>query len=110
MPYAARILVLPGPPKTLPKTPSLKLGEYASPIRGPKLLYRVGASVLGMPGSPGYTSPWGESGNTVDCSPLTQVWILPWVSYQGMLASQRSPRFSVKSGFTFQESCAYAPP
>src|SRR5579862_154719 len=104
MPKAARILVFPGPPKILCKAPSLKLGEYAKPRRGPKLSYRVGASVLGMPGSPGNTRPVGEPGNTVDCSPLTQVWILPCVSYQGMLTSQRSPMFSVRLGVAFHES------
>src|SRR5208282_4230708 len=104
------MLVLPGPPNILPNSPSLKPGEYARPMRGPKLLYLVGASVLGIPGSPGYTSPVGEFGKTVDCSPLTQVWILPWVSYQGMLTSQRRPKFSVRSGVAFHESCAYAPP
>src|ERR1700683_5403218 len=98
------MLDLPGPPKTLPNTPSLKLGEYARPRRGPKLSYRVGASVLGMPGSPGYTRPWGDKGKTVDCSPLTHVWIFPWVSYQGMLASQRRPKFTVRLGVAFHES------
>jgi len=34
---AARMLVLPGPPKILPNAPSLKLGEYAIPRRGEKL-------------------------------------------------------------------------
>src|SRR5271170_5107461 len=104
------MLLFPGPPKILPNTPSLKLGEYASPSRGPKLLYRVGASVLGIPGSPGNTKPVGASGNTVDCSPATQVWIFPCQSYQGMLTSQRRPRFRVRFDFTFQESWAKAPP
>src|SRR6185312_8104359 len=110
MPNAARMLVLPGPPVILPRSPSLKSGEYAMPMRGAKLLYRVGASVLGMPGSPGTTQPKGAVGNCVDCNPGTMVSILPCVSYQGMLTSQRKPRFKVKFGFTFQESCTYAPP
>src|SRR5262245_45088245 len=100
MPYAARILVLPGPPKILPATPLLNPGEYAMPTRGAKLLYRVGASVLGMPGSPGTTQPRGAVGNCVDCRPGTMVSILPCVSYQGMLTSQRRPRFNVTFGFT----------
>src|SRR5271165_5969444 len=104
------MLVLPGPPKILPSAPSLKSGEYARPRRGPKLLYFVGASVLGMPASPGNTNPVGESGNTVDCRPGTQAWIFPCVSYHGMLTSQRSPRFSVRLGLTFHESCTNAPP
>src|ERR1700729_1059173 len=104
------MLVLPGPPKILPSAPSENPGEYARPNRGPKLLYLVGASVLGMPGSPGNTKPEGASGKTVDCSPGAKVWIFPWVSYHGMLTSQRKPRLSVRFDFTFQESWAKAPP
>src|SRR6201993_5008311 len=104
------MLDLPGPPNILPRTPSENPGEYASPNRGPKLLYFVGASVLGMPGSPGNTRPAGEPGKTTDCFPGTQVWILPCVSYQGMLTSQRKPRFTVRLGVAFQVSWAYAPP
>src|SRR5579871_2468782 len=99
------MLLFPGPPKIFPNAPSLKVGEYANPKRGPKLLYLVGASVLGMPLSPGYTRPCGESGKTVDCCPLTQVWIFPCVSYQGMLTSQRRPALIVRLGVAFQESC-----
>src|SRR5260370_32517990 len=106
MPYDARMLVLPGPQKTLPKTPSLKSGEYAKPRRGPKLLYLVDARVLGTPGSPGKTRPLGEPGNTVDCCPGMKVWILPWVSYQGVLTSQRRPIFNVRLGVAFHESWA----
>src|SRR5258707_15884250 len=104
------MLVLPGPPNIMPRTPSENPGEYASPNRGPKLLYFVGARVLGMPGSPGNTRPVGASGNTVDCCPGLKVCIFPCVSYHGMLASQRNPRFSVRFDFTFQESWAKAPP
>src|SRR6185312_2499439 len=100
MPYAARMLVLPGPPVILFRSPSWKSGEYATPARGAKLLYRVGASVLGIPGSPGTTQPFGAVGNTVDCRPGTMVSILPCVSYQGMLTSQRRPRLKVKLGLT----------
>src|SRR5438270_12195902 len=110
MPNAARMLVLPGPPNILPRTPSEKPGEYAKPNRGPKLLYLVGASVFGIPGSPGNTRPVGEPGKTVDCSPGTKACSLPWVSYQGMLTSQRRPRLRVRLGLTFQVSCANAPP
>src|SRR6516225_8773752 len=110
MPKAARILVLPGPPNILPSTPSENPGEYAKPSRGPKLSYLVGASVLGMPASPGNTNASGASGNTVDCCPGTQVWIFPCQSYQGMLTSQRKPRLSVRLGVTFQESWTKAPP
>src|SRR5580693_10522010 len=104
------MLDLPGPPNILPRTPSENPGEYAKPSRGAKLLYLVGASVLGIPGSPGNTRPVGASGNSVDCSPGTQVWIFPCQSYQGILTSQRRPRFRVRLGFTFQESWANAPP
>ena len=52
----------------------------------------------------------GAVGNWVDCKPGTIVSILSCVSYQGMLTSQRNPRFRVKLGFTRQESWAYAPP
>src|SRR5579864_5969080 len=104
------MLVLPGPPNTLPRTPSENPGEYANPTRGPKLLYFVGESVLGTPGSPGNSKPAGESGKTVDCSPGTKVWIFPCVSYHGMLTSQRNPRLSVRLGFIFQVSCTNAPP
>src|SRR5579871_1533441 len=105
MPYAARMLVLPGPPVSLPIKPSLKSGEYAMPTLGAKLLYRVGANVFGMPGSPGTTQPKGAVGNCVDCSPGTMVSIFPWVSYQGMLTSQRNPILSVKFDFSLYTSC-----
>src|SRR5260370_33909947 len=98
------MLVFPGPPNTAPNNPAVKPGEYAKTLRGPKLLYRVGASVLGMPASSGNTNPSGASGNTVDCCPGTQLWIFPCQSYQGMLTSQRRPRLRVRLGFTFQES------
>src|SRR5258708_17360277 len=98
------MLVLPGPPKILPNTPSVKFGEYAKPTRGPKSLYLVGVSVLGTPGSPGYTKPLGDKGKSTDCSPGMIDWILPCVSYHGVLYSQRRPRFNVRFGFTFQES------
>ena len=45
----------------------------------------------GNPGSPGTSQPFGAPGKTVDCTPGTMVWILFWVSYQGMLTSQRRP-------------------
>src|SRR5882757_2803176 len=104
------MLDLPGPPNILPRTPSENPGEYAKPSRGPMLLYFVGASVLGIPGSPGNTRPAGASGNSVDVWPGLKVCIFPWVSYHGMLTSQRTPRFSVRFDLTFQESCAKAPP
>src|SRR5437016_9734739 len=104
------MLVLPGPPKILAPTPSLNPGEYAMPSLGEKSLYRVGASVLGMPGSPGTTHPNGAVGNCVDCKPGTMVSILPCVSYHGMLTSQRTPRLRVRFGFTLKVSSAKAPP
>src|SRR5258708_7326378 len=104
------MLVLPGPPNSLPRAPSVNPGEYARPTRGPKLLYRVGAKVLGIPGSPGTTQPRGAVGNCVDCKPGTMVSILPCVSYQGMLTSQRRPKFKVKLGRIRNESWAKAPP
>src|ERR1700730_15769117 len=100
MPKDARMLVLPGPPKIFAPTPSEKLGEYARPRRGAMLLYRVGASVLGMPGSPGTTQPNGAVGNCVDCRPGTMVSILPCLSYHGMLTSQRTQCFRVKCGLS----------
>ena len=57
-----------------------------------------------MPGSPGTTQPSGAVGNCVDCNPGTMVSILPCVSYQGMLTSQRTPRLSVKFGFNLYTS------
>src|SRR6476660_9817715 len=104
------MLVLPGPPKTLCNTPSLKSGEYAMPMRGAKLLYRVGASVFGIPGSPGNTHPLGDFGKSTDCSPGFHVSIFPCVSYHGMLTSQRRPKFKVRLDLAFQESCTNAPP
>src|SRR5215469_15866972 len=109
-PNPARMLVWPEPPVSFLRNPLSVFGEYASPMRGPKLLYRVGARVLGIPGSPGKTQPRGDKGKSTDCSPGFQVSILPWVSYQGMLTSQRRPRFKVKLDFAFQESCTNAPP
>ena len=46
------------------------------PRRGAKLLYLVGASVLGIPGSPGYTKPFGAVGYRTDCKPGTSATIL----------------------------------
>src|SRR5262245_28924764 len=97
MPAAARMLVLPGPPKILPSTPSEAFGDQANPSRGAKLRHVVGASVDGIgsppgrPGSPGTSHPFGAPGNTVDCTPGTMVWILFCVSYQGMLTSHLRP-------------------
>jgi hypothetical protein len=65
---------------------------------------------LVIPGSPGNTNPVGDFGNIVDVWPGFQAWILPCVSYHGMLTSQRKPRFSVRFGVTFQVSCTNAPP
>src|SRR5436189_5107840 len=104
------MLDIPGPPKILPAIPSLKPGEQAMPRLGEKLLYRVGASVLGIPGSPGTTHPSGAVGNCVDCKPGTMVSILPCVSYHGMLTSQRTPRLRVRFGLTLKVSSAKAPP
>src|SRR5580704_17595382 len=63
-----------------------------------------------MPGSPGTSQPFGAVGNCVDCTPGTRVSILSSVSYHGMLASHRSPRFKVRFGLTRKESCTYAAP
>src|SRR5438270_13148072 len=104
------MLVLPGPPVSFPRRPSEKSGEYAIPARGAKLLYRVGASVLGIPGSPGTTQPLGAVGKTTDCSPGTMVSIFPCVSYHGMLTSHRRPRFTVRLGFTLYASWINNPP
>src|ERR1700719_3580862 len=100
------MLVLPGPPKILPPTPSAKPGDQATPTRGAKSLYRVGARVRGTPGSPGTTQPFGAVGNCVDCSPGTIVSILSWVSYQGWFTSHRRPKLKVRLGVTRNESCA----
>src|SRR2546423_538840 len=51
-----------------------------------------------MPGPPGTTQPFGAVGNCEDCSPGTLVSSLPCASYQGMLTSQRIPRFIVSVG------------
>src|SRR5213080_4332516 len=97
MPAAARMLVFPGPPSSLTRMPPDVFGDQASPSRGAKFPYVVGARVGGMgpppgkPGSPGTSHPFGAPGNTVDCTPGTTVSILFCVSYQGMLASQRKP-------------------
>src|SRR5438552_1751386 len=97
MPAAARMLVFPGPPNSLPSTPPDVFGDQAMPRRGAKFPYVVGASVGGIgpppgnPGSPGTSHPFGEPGNTVDCTPGTMVSILSCVSYHGMLTSQRKP-------------------
>ena len=73
---APGMLVLPGPPRIFPIRPWETLGEYARPKRGAKLLYRVGASVFGIPASPGYTKPLGAPGYCVDCWPGTSATIL----------------------------------
>src|SRR3954453_15468920 len=97
MPAAARMLVFPGPPNSVPKMPPEAFGDHASPSRGAKFFHVVGASVEGIgpppgsPGSPGTSHPLGAPGNTVDCTPGTIVWILFCVSYHGMLTSHRRP-------------------
>src|ERR1700677_5191551 len=90
------MLVFPAPPRILPRKPSLTSGAYAKPILGAKLVYLVGPSVRGIPGSPGTTNPRGAPGKACDCSPRTTVSSLFWVSYQGVDASQRRPKFSVR--------------
>src|SRR5579872_785396 len=108
MPKLARMLVLPGPPSSHPSGPLSELGEYAKPTRGAKLFQRVGAMVFGIPGSPGNTQPVGDPGNISECSPGTIVSNWPWASYQGSLASQRRPKFTVKFDRARQLSCAYS--
>src|SRR2546426_4768708 len=44
-------------------------------------------------------------GNCVDCKPGTMVSILPCVSYQGMLTSQRRPRRSEEHTSELQSPC-----
>src|SRR3974390_457454 len=85
------------------------VGAHATPMRGPKLLYRVGEIVLGTPGSPGTRLPSGESGNFTDCTFGTGVVKRPNLSLQGLATSQRSPRFSVTLGVTFQLSWPKSP-
>src|SRR4051795_1765854 len=102
MPAPARMLVLPGAPSSHRRIPSEALGAHAIPARGPKFFHEVGASVEGMPLSPGNTHPRGAPGNWVDCCPGTMVSILFCVSYQGMLTSQRNPRLIVKFGLRRQ--------
>src|SRR5579859_5789976 len=80
------------------------------PSRGAKLLYLVGASVLGTPGSPGYTKPVGAVGYWTDCWPGISATILFWASYQGVLNSHRNPKFRVRLDLTRKESCANSPP
>ena len=104
------MLVLPGPPKTLPKHSIAKARRVSKTKTRSEVVVSGRGQRLGNAWSPGYTRPWGEPGKTVDCCPLTQVWIFPCVSYQGMLTSQRRPRFSVRLGVAFHESCTYAPP
>src|SRR5271156_2271674 len=90
------MLVLPAPPSSLPKNPPPASGAKATPILGAKLPYLVGPNVRGMPGSPGTTRPVGAPGNDSDCSPGTTVSSLFCVSYQGVAASQRSPKLRVR--------------
>ena len=104
MPKDARMLVFPGPPKILPQNAVGETGRIGDAEARSEVVVVRGSKVVGMPGSPGTTQPVGAVGNWVDCKPGTMVSILPWVSYQGMLTSQRTPRFSVRFGFTFQES------
>ena len=66
---AARMLVFPGPPKIFCRKPPEGAGDHANPTRGAKLSYLVGASVLGIPLSPGNSQPVGASGKIVDCWP-----------------------------------------
>ena len=99
------MLVLPGPPRIFPIRPWDTLGEYARPKRGAKLLYLVGASVFGIPASPGYTKPVGAPGYCVDCWPGTSATILFCVSYHGVLYSQRNPKLRVRFERSRMESC-----
>src|SRR3984893_7178767 len=99
------MLVLPGPPRIFSRRPPETLGEYARPNRGAKLLYLVGASVFGIPASPGYTKPVGALGYWVDCKPGTSATILFCVSYHGVLYSQRNPKLRVRLERSRIESC-----
>ena len=77
MPNAARILVLPGPPKILPSTPSVKSRRISYPDSRREIVVVASEPALGIPGSPGTTQPKGAVGNCVDCRPGTMVSILP---------------------------------
>src|SRR4029077_1441312 len=73
-PAPPRMLVFPGPPKSLPSQPSETAGEYAIPSRGEKLFSGVGAIAEGMwdpsgRGSPGTRYPSGAPGNVFDSTP-----------------------------------------
>src|SRR5438093_3422132 len=63
------MLLFPTSPKTLCRKPSEKLGEYANPIRGPKLSQRGLTKYLGTPGSPGKQYPAGAVGKIFDRHP-----------------------------------------
>src|SRR5689334_9700906 len=99
------MLVLPGPPMSLPRNPLLALGEYAIPKRGAKR-FPCGTKVFGTPASVGYTSPVGAVGYTLDCCPRLNVGIWLYFSDQYCIRSQRTPKFTVRLGRTRQLSWA----
>src|SRR5580700_7399595 len=104
------MLLFPSPPSRVFQNPSCKLGAYAKPARGAKLWNCDGESVDGIPGSPGTTSPGIALGYKTDCSPGTTVWISLYFSHQGIIRSQRRPKFKVRLGRARQLSSAKAAP
>src|ERR1051326_7273769 len=89
------MLVFPGPPMILPRSPPDFDGEYAIPNRGAKR-FPCGTKVLGTPSSVGYTRPRGASGKTFDCCPRLNVGIWLYFSDQYCIRSHRTPKFRVR--------------
>ena len=83
---------------------ALRPTSHAKPNRGPKLFQSRGNADAATPESPGYTTPRGASGATVDCCPARQPTMLFSLSTGGSQGSQRIPRLSVSPGVTFQSS------